>query len=189
MKLWLWTLNHLQTATDANGDKLYHKSRQSVTFPLADALCWLLAARQFILDIIELEEKGAANPALAGGLPGFVNFFTDLCHVQSAPRRRRGRPHLRRTGLRLQPPSGLGRGQLPGLLFRGGTRRRSRASSPALTAPPAPAPTSPRPTKRTRAKPARASASPVSNPSSACASNSTAASPARAWPKTAPPRR
>jgi alkylation response protein AidB-like acyl-CoA dehydrogenase len=84
MKLWLWTLNHLQTATDADGAKLYHKSRQSVTFPLADALCWLLAARQFILDVLELEEKGAANPALAEGLPGFVNFFTDLCHVQSA---------------------------------------------------------------------------------------------------------
>jgi len=84
MKLWLWTLNHLQTATDADGAKLYHKSRQSVTFPLADALCWLLAARQFILDVLELEEKGAANPALAEGLPGFVNFFTDLCHMQSA---------------------------------------------------------------------------------------------------------
>jgi alkylation response protein AidB-like acyl-CoA dehydrogenase len=84
MKLWLWTLTHLQTATDADGAKLYHKSRQSVTFPLADALCWLLAARQFILDVLELEEKGAANPALAEGLPGFVNFFTDLCHVQSA---------------------------------------------------------------------------------------------------------
>jgi alkylation response protein AidB-like acyl-CoA dehydrogenase len=84
MRLWLWTLNHLQTATDADGAKLYHKSRQSVTFPLADALCWLLAARQFILDVLELEEKGAANPALAEGLPGFVNFFTDLCHVQSA---------------------------------------------------------------------------------------------------------
>ena len=84
MRLWLWTLSHLQSATDANGDKLYHKSRQSVTFPLADALCWLLAARQFILDILELEQKGAANPALAEGLPGLVNFFTDLAHVQCA---------------------------------------------------------------------------------------------------------
>lgn len=84
MKLWLWTFKHLQTATDADGDKLYHKSRQSVTFPLADALCWLLAARQFILDIIELEQKGGANPALAGGLAGFVSFFTHLAHVQSA---------------------------------------------------------------------------------------------------------
>jgi len=84
MKLWLWTLNHLQHAADADGARLYHKSRQSVTFPLADALCWLLAARQFILDVIELAEKGTANAALADGLPGFVNFFTDLCHVQSA---------------------------------------------------------------------------------------------------------
>jgi len=84
MKLWLWTLNHLQNATDADGARLYHKSRQSVTFPLADALCWLLAARQFILDLLELQEKGALNPAVADGLPGFVGFFTDLCHVQSA---------------------------------------------------------------------------------------------------------
>jgi alkylation response protein AidB-like acyl-CoA dehydrogenase len=84
MQLWLWTLNHLQSATDADGAKLYHKSRQGVTFPLADALCWLLAARQFILDIVELDTKGGANPALAGGLAGFVDFFTDLSHVQCA---------------------------------------------------------------------------------------------------------
>jgi hypothetical protein len=84
MQLWLWTLNHVQTATDADGAKLYHKTRQGVTFPLADALCWLLAARQFILDVIELDTKGAANPALADGLAGTVAFFTDLCHVQAA---------------------------------------------------------------------------------------------------------
>jgi hypothetical protein len=84
MKLWLWTFNHVQKAVDADGSRLYHKSRQGVTFPLADALCWLLAARQFILDVIELEQKGPANPALAEGLPGFVSFFSDLCHVQSA---------------------------------------------------------------------------------------------------------
>ena len=84
MKLWLWTLQHVQTATDADGAKLYHKTRQGVTFPLADALCWLLAARQFILDVIELETKGAENAALAGGLAGTVAFFTDLCHVQAA---------------------------------------------------------------------------------------------------------
>jgi hypothetical protein len=84
MKLWAWTLKHVQNATDADGTKLYHKTRQSVTFPLADALCWLLAARQFILDVVELEEKGAINPAMTDALPGFVNFFTDLAHVQSA---------------------------------------------------------------------------------------------------------
>ena len=84
MQLWLWSLNHVQNATDADGVKLYHKTRQGVTFPLADALCWLLAARQFILDVMELEIKGGENPALAEGLTGTVAFFTDLCHVQAA---------------------------------------------------------------------------------------------------------
>jgi alkylation response protein AidB-like acyl-CoA dehydrogenase len=84
MKLWLWTLQHVQGATDADGAKLYHKSRQGVTFPLADSLCWLLAARQFILDTLELADQGPGNPALADGLPGLVSFLTDLCHVQSA---------------------------------------------------------------------------------------------------------
>jgi alkylation response protein AidB-like acyl-CoA dehydrogenase len=84
MKMWVWTLNHLQKATDPDGSKLYQKSRQSVTFPMADALCWLLGARQFILDTLELEEKGASNPALTEGLAGTVRFFTDLCYVQSA---------------------------------------------------------------------------------------------------------
>ena len=84
MKLWLWTLEHIQNATDADGVKLYHKTRQGVTFPLADALCWLLAARQFILDVIELEKKGAESPALADSLPGLVSFYTDLCHTQVA---------------------------------------------------------------------------------------------------------
>jgi alkylation response protein AidB-like acyl-CoA dehydrogenase len=84
MQLWLWSLNHLQKATDADGAKLYQSARQGVTFQLADALCWLLASRQQILDVIELESKGPANPALAEGLAGLVNFFTDLCHVQAA---------------------------------------------------------------------------------------------------------
>jgi hypothetical protein len=84
MQLWVWTLHRVQSANDADGAKLYHKTRQGVTFPLADALCWLLAARQFILDVVELETKGAENPALADGLPGLVSFYTDLCHVQSA---------------------------------------------------------------------------------------------------------
>jgi len=84
MQLWLWTLKRVQEGKDADGAKLYHKTRQGVTFPLADALCWLLAARQFILDVIELDTKGAANPALADGLAGTVSFFNDLCHVQAA---------------------------------------------------------------------------------------------------------
>ncbi len=51
---------------------------------MADALSWLLASRHQILDVIELAEKGPENPALSEALPGFVNFFTDLCHVQAA---------------------------------------------------------------------------------------------------------
>jgi len=84
MQLWLWALVHLQAATDAEGDKLYHGTRQGVTFPLADALCWLLAARYLILDVLELEAKGPQSPVVAEGLPGLLQFMTDLCHVQSA---------------------------------------------------------------------------------------------------------
>jgi alkylation response protein AidB-like acyl-CoA dehydrogenase len=84
MQLWLWTLQHLQKAKDADGGRLYHSSRQGVTFPLADALCWLLSARAQILDVLELEKKGPENPTVAEGLPGLLAFMTDLCHVQSA---------------------------------------------------------------------------------------------------------
>jgi alkylation response protein AidB-like acyl-CoA dehydrogenase len=84
MELWLWTLEHLQEARDAEGAVLYRGQRQGVTFPLADALCWLLASRFQVLDLVELAERGRANPVLAEGLDGFVNGFTDLCHVQAA---------------------------------------------------------------------------------------------------------
>jgi alkylation response protein AidB-like acyl-CoA dehydrogenase len=84
MQMWLWTLNHLQKATDAAGNKLYHGQRQGVTFAMADALCWLLASRCQILDVLELEEHGVSDPVLAEGLPGTVQFLCDLCHVQAA---------------------------------------------------------------------------------------------------------
>ena len=84
MQLWLLTFEHLQIATDADGAALYQSARQGVTFPMADALCWLLAARQFILDVIELEKHGPENPVVAEGLEGTLNFFTDLCHIQAA---------------------------------------------------------------------------------------------------------
>jgi len=84
MQMWLWSLQHLQKSTDADGGKLYQGSRQGVTFPLADALCWLLAARCQILDVLELANQGPQNPAVAEGLPGTLAFLTDLCHVQSA---------------------------------------------------------------------------------------------------------
>ena len=84
MDLWLWTLDHLQRTTDANGAKLYSGNRQGVTFPMADALCWLLAVRFQILDTLRLAGKGPDVPTLAEGLAGFVNVFTDLCGVQAA---------------------------------------------------------------------------------------------------------
>ena len=84
MQLWLWSLNHLQKSSDADGGKLFQGSRQGVTFPLADALCWLLSSRCQILDLLELEKKGPALPTVAEGLPGLLAFLTDLCHVHSA---------------------------------------------------------------------------------------------------------
>jgi hypothetical protein len=84
MEMWLWTLQHLQDAKDANGAKLFQSARHGVMFPLADALCWLLAARQLILDTLELEAKGGENATLAEGLEGLVSFYSDMCHVQSA---------------------------------------------------------------------------------------------------------
>jgi hypothetical protein len=84
MELWLCTLDFLQKSKDADGKPLYHLQRHGVVFPFVDALCWLLASRQQILDLLELEEKGPENPVVASGLAGFVNFFSDLCHVQAA---------------------------------------------------------------------------------------------------------
>jgi hypothetical protein len=84
MQMWLWSLEHLQEATDANGDGLYSSNRQGVTFPLADALCWLLAARAMILDALELEARGPENPMMQEGFAGLVTFVSDLCHVQTA---------------------------------------------------------------------------------------------------------
>ncbi len=84
MKMWLWTLEHLQKSTDAAGNRLYHGQRQGVTFPMADALCWLLASRHQILDVLELEQRGKADCVAAEGLAGTVQFLSDLCHVQAA---------------------------------------------------------------------------------------------------------
>jgi hypothetical protein len=84
MELWLWTLEHLGSAKDASGKPLFKERRQGVTFPMADALCWLVASRQQILDLLVLEEQGPGISALAEDLPGLLGFYTDLCHVQAA---------------------------------------------------------------------------------------------------------
>jgi alkylation response protein AidB-like acyl-CoA dehydrogenase len=84
MTLWLWTMNYLQHSTDPEGNKLYHGQRQGVTFALADALCWLLASRAQILDVLELEDRGANDAVASEGLAGTVQFLSDLCHTQAA---------------------------------------------------------------------------------------------------------
>jgi len=84
MKLWLWTMEFLLRAKDPDGARLYHSRRQGVTFPLADALCWIMATRSQIADVLELAAKGPENPVVAEGLEGLVSFFSDLSMVQAA---------------------------------------------------------------------------------------------------------
>ncbi len=83
MELWLSTLEFIRKSKDADGKPLFHSQRHGVVFPLADALCWLLACRYQILDVLELEQKGPENPVLAEGLAGFVTFFSDLAATQA----------------------------------------------------------------------------------------------------------
>jgi hypothetical protein len=84
MTLWHWSLKHLQKSFDAEGSKLYHGQRQGVTFPMADALCWLLASRCQILDVLELTARGVENAGAGEESDGTAGFFTDLCHTQVA---------------------------------------------------------------------------------------------------------
>jgi alkylation response protein AidB-like acyl-CoA dehydrogenase len=84
MNLWLWTMNYLQNSTDPKGNKLYHGQRQGVTFALADALCWLLASRAQIMDVLELEARGKDDAVASEGLDGTVEFLSNLCHTQAA---------------------------------------------------------------------------------------------------------
>ncbi|NDV19569.1 acyl-CoA dehydrogenase [Pseudodesulfovibrio sp. JC047] len=84
MELWQWTLNHLKTAKDDDGRKLYHNKRQGVTFAMADALGWLLGPYYLAMDVMELIEKGPMSPTLAEGLDDLTGFYKDLCHIQAA---------------------------------------------------------------------------------------------------------
>ena len=120
MNMWLWTLNYLQKATDPGGGKLYHGQRQGVTFALADALCWLMASRCQILDVLELEARGPRRSGRRRG-PGRHRAVPQrpLPHAGRAGGRR-SFAHLRRAGLRLQPPS-----------RHGTTRTHATASWPA----------------------------------------------------------
>jgi len=84
LRLWKQTFDFLSANKDADGKKLYHSNRQAVTFPLADALCPLIASRLFILDVLELAAKGPENPMVAEGLEGYMAFFNDIARMQAA---------------------------------------------------------------------------------------------------------
>lgn len=84
LELWQWSYEYLATHKDRNEKALYHGKRQGVTFPLADSICWLVAAFYQLQDLLELKEKGPMNPVVAENLHNYTGFFADLCNVQIA---------------------------------------------------------------------------------------------------------
>ena len=66
MELWLWTLRSPAEGRGRRRQAALSRPRQGVTFPLADALCWLLASRCQILDMLELR---ATRPGEPGSWP------------------------------------------------------------------------------------------------------------------------
>jgi len=84
LKLWQWSYDYISTHKDANSKPLYHGKRQGVTFPLADSICWLVAAYYQIQDLLELKKAGPMNPLVAENLDNYTRFFADLCNVQVA---------------------------------------------------------------------------------------------------------
>jgi alkylation response protein AidB-like acyl-CoA dehydrogenase len=84
LELWMWTLGHLQSAKDPAGGALYHGPRQGVTFSVADALSWLLAAVCLVEDVRALEAQGGSSAAIAEGFEGLRRFYGDLAHVQAS---------------------------------------------------------------------------------------------------------
>ena len=89
---------------------LYQSARQGVTFPLADALCWLLAARCQILDVLGLEKEGATRSVACRGIAGTRELHDRPVPRAVGARQRRSGPHLRGIGVRIQPSSRVGRG-------------------------------------------------------------------------------
>jgi hypothetical protein len=74
-ELWSWTLGDLRHAKDSRGLPGFRDVRQAVTFPAADALSWLLAARALALDVLALK-TGDDGPV--------ESFYIDLATSFSA---------------------------------------------------------------------------------------------------------
>jgi hypothetical protein len=83
MRLWHWTLLQLRQQTDSRGVRLFCDARQGVTFPMADALCWLLAARSLTLDALELEKNGRKGAVTASVLSLLFDLST-IASVRTA---------------------------------------------------------------------------------------------------------
>ncbi len=84
MELWRWSREYLSTAKDAYGRDLYSNQRHGVTYPLADALAWLVASYHLVRDVLELKARGPEHVALADGIDGLVQFYSDLAHIHCA---------------------------------------------------------------------------------------------------------
>ena len=60
------------------------RQRQEISFPLADGLCWLVAARQFVLDVNEMSQWNPSASEAKDDVGPSLQFYEDLCQVQSA---------------------------------------------------------------------------------------------------------
>ena len=80
MDLWFWTYNFLRRGTEGMG-RIFRSQGQGVAFPLVDALSWLVAARQFILDVHQLATSSGDSDHR--GAENIISFYEDLCHIQS----------------------------------------------------------------------------------------------------------
>ena len=85
MQMWLWTLDHLQTAHRRRWRRSSTRARARASpsrWPMRCAGCWPRAAR--FSTCWSSKRRGRRIPTLAEGLPGLLAFLTDLCHVQAA---------------------------------------------------------------------------------------------------------
>lgn len=73
MDLWRFAFGRLRGLEDSRGIPVYADVHQGVTFAVADALCLLVAARAFLLDVLEMGNRLSAGA-----------FVADLSAVQSA---------------------------------------------------------------------------------------------------------
>jgi len=70
---------------DCPADRSFIKVRgKGSVFPLPIALCWLLASRYLILDVLGAGAERAGKSVRGRGSDRTAAFYSDLCHVQSA---------------------------------------------------------------------------------------------------------